>query len=479
MATSQTALFRRIVRDHMGPPPVHVSAATRGGDLVRMLTERKRSAAVVVGLAGELDGIVTEQDVVRRMRDVEQPVAELMSAPVLTVRAEEPLYRAIAVMRRHRLRHMPVLDEQGAVAGMVELHEALAAAAGDLLDDIDHLTREDGLSGLREVKAAQIRLADRLLADAVPATDIQALLADINNDLHRRVLDLLLIELGPPPVPFACIVMGSGGRGESLLFPDQDNGFVLADYPDERHERIDPWFIALAERFTMALHNLGFPLCRGGVMATNPVWRKTLTQWQVQLAGWMRGRQPTTLLSCEIFFDFRCVWGERDLTEVLRRHATAAAQADRRFQALMFGLQKHNRAGVGLFGRLQVERASDAHHGEIDLKTHGTLPLVEGVRLLALAQGIAATGTLARIDALLADGMLPMDDADRLRSAFALLARLQLRRQLADQCSGTAVGTFVDPHQLTERERELLRSALRAINAFRAGLRADLTGSPL
>jgi signal-transduction protein with cAMP-binding, CBS, and nucleotidyltransferase domain len=293
------------------------------------------------------------------------------------------------------------------------------------------------------------------------------------------VLNLLLGELGPPPVPFACIVMGSGGRGESLLSPDQDNGFLLADYPDELHGEIDPWFVALAERFTATLHELGFPLCRGGVMATNPVWRKTLSQWRAQLAHWMRGLVPETLLNCEIFFDFRLVWGDPTLANALREHATAAAQRDHRFQMLMFGLMGAHRAGIGLFGRLQTERENNARRGEIDLKLFGTLPLVEAVRLLALMRGIAATGTPARINELESVAIISRDDADRLRAAFALLTGLQLRQQLADHRMDVPPGTFVDPRNLTGRELELVRSGLRAINDFRAGLRAELTGSLL
>ena len=157
---------------------------------------------------------------------------------------------------------------------------------------------------------------------------LQALIADINNDIHGRVLRLLMAELaavgkGPPPVPFACIVMGSGGRGESLLFPDQDH-FVLADYPDAQHGEIDPWFIELASRLSMALDRLHFPLCGGGVMATNPVWRKTLPQWRRQATLWMRGWVPATLLFCEIFFDFRCAYGECALAQDLRAFVTSS-----------------------------------------------------------------------------------------------------------------------------------------------------------
>ena len=193
----------------------------------------------------------------------------------------------------------------------------------------------------------------------------------------------------------------------------------------------------------------------------------------------MRGRVPETLLNCEIFFDFRWVWGERALADTLRQEVTEAAQHDHAFQMLMYGLQAQHRAGIGLFGRLNTERRDPVHRGEIDLKQHGTLPLAEAVRLLALARGVPATGTLARIEALQADGALTPDDADHLRSAFAQLTGLQLRQQLADQRAGKPLDNFVDPGLLTERELDLLRSSLRAVNEFRTRLRADLTGSLL
>ena len=251
MTSSQTAVFRRPCVTTWRRPPMPVATAMSRHDVVGRMAADRAPAAVVVDEAGRILGIVTEQDVVRRFPGGISRSQAVMTAPVLTVRADDQLYRAIGFMRRHRLRHMPVVDAAGAVVGMLELHEALAVAAGPLVEDIDRLTHEDSLAGLAEVKAAQVQLAERLLADGVPAPEIQALLADINNDIHRRVLRLLVAELaaraGPPPVPFACIVMGSGGRGESLLFPDQDNGFVLADYPDERHGEIDPWFIELAD----------------------------------------------------------------------------------------------------------------------------------------------------------------------------------------------------------------------------------------
>ena len=486
MMTSRTAVFRQVVGDHMAPPPVAAPAGVPAAEVVGRMAEAEASVAVVVDAGRRVLGILTEQDVVRRVSrsGPDATVDAVMTSPVLTVCADDHLYEAIGFMRRHRLRHMPVVDGDGAPMGMLHLHDALAVAAGPMVDDIDRLTREDSLAGLAEVKAAQVRLADHLLADHVPAPEIQALVSDINNDIHRRVLQLLVAELteegrGPPPVPFACIVMGSGGRGESLLFPDQDNGFVLAAHPDELHPAVDAWFVELAERMTQALDRLGFPLCRGGVMATNPVWRKTLPRWRRQVAGWMRARTGTALLSCDILFDFRCVHGACDLAAELRAFVTDAARRDRAFLVEMFGIQADHRAGIGLFGLLQTERGDPRHRGELNVKLRGTLPLAEGVRLLALAHGIAETGTLARIAALQAQGRVSADDADQLCAAFALLTGLQLRQQLSDYRAGVPASDFVDPKALTEREVDLLKDSLRAINDFRARVRADLTGALL
>ena len=220
-------------------------------------------------------------------------------------------------------------------------------------------------------------------------------------------------------------------------------------------------------------------MCDGGVMASNPVWRKTLPQWRRQVAIWMRGRVPATLLCCEILFDFRCGHGQCELADQLRAGITEAAARDRAFQMLMLGLGAEHRAGIGLFGRLLTEGRASGHRGELDLKLHGTLPLVEAVRLLALVHGIPATGTLARLDALVGQGIVGLDDADHLRSSFALLTGLQLKQQIADYRAKAPIGSFVDPRHLTERERSLLKDGLRAINDFRDRVRADLTGSLL
>ncbi len=484
MPTSRTAVFRRIVRDHMAPPPVVVAPGTSAAETVARMVEARASAAVVADADGRIRGILTEQDVVRRIacrRIGERPVDGFTTAPVLTIPAEDRLYKAIGFMRRMRLRHMPVVDAAGRLVGMLYLHEALAVAAGPLVDDIDRLTHEDTLAGLGQVKQAQVDVAERLLADGVPAPEIQELISDINLDLHRRVLRLVLAEMreegwGEPPVAFCALVMGSGGRGESLLFPDQDNGFILADYADDRHGAIDPWFIELAERFTRRLAELGFAYCRGGVMATNPLWRKTLSQWKAQVRLWMRRLHEMMLRSCDIFFDFRPVFGALELGRELRAFVTEEAATNRPFLYQMFEVQADHRPAIGLFGRLVTEREDPAHRGQIHLKYGGTLPLAEAVRLLALRHRVAETNTLQRLRALRSQGVLQPDEAEELESAWTFLTGLVLRTQLADFRAGRTPGYWLDPRTLSRRERRRLREDFRTIDAFRTRVKAELTG---
>jgi CBS domain-containing protein len=275
------------------------------------------------------------------------------------------------------------------------------------------------------------------------------------------------------------IVMGSGGRGESYLFPDQDNGFVLADYPDAEHGRIDPYFIELALRMTTQMDELGFPLCRGGVMATNPVWRKTGRQWRHQVTRWIRRRSEVALRLCDVLFDFQSVYGDAELADALRGVILDQVPKNPGFLRDMFGIQADHRAALGWFNRLLTERADPEHRGQVNLKYAGTLPLAEAVRLLALREAIAATGTLARIDALGAADRLDRDTQDHLRGAFDHITGLQLRQQIADYEAGRPVSNFVDPAALTAREVDLLKDAFRAINDFRALVRAELTGDVL
>lgn len=472
---SQTRIFTRLIGEYAIAPPVALPRGATVAELVEAMSRARQSSALIVD-ADELPvGIVTEQDILRRVAlrcTGDEPVTAVMTQPVRTVASTDYLYVAIAMMRRHDWRHMPVVDEDGRLVGIVERHEALAMAADQTVRLIEAVSHEGTVEGLTRIKAAQVEVAEALFGDRVPAPEIQQMLTRLNRDIHRRVVDLCVAAMaaeghGPAPVDFALLIMGSGGRGENFLYPDQDNGLILDDYPDGDHLRVDAWFVALAERMTAMLDTVGFPLCRGNVMATNPVWRKTRSQWRAQLQGWGRRHSHKVVRLSDIFFDFRTGAGRRDFVLELRREVFAMLRANPAFVLDMEQAATGQGVALGWFGRLRSERGDPDHRGEIDLKYRGLLALVTNVRLLALRQGIEDTATLARIRRLHEAGVLDANEQDELAGAFDQITTLLLRQQLADFRAGRPVGYHIHPGGLSRRERAMLTDSLKAIDAFR------------
>lgn len=468
----RTALFRMRAGDFLGPPPGVVRADATIAQALRALVQSGAGAAAAVDRDGRLAGILTEKDVAERvalrMRP-DDPAMNAMTRRVSTAGADDFLYEAVANMRRKKLRHLPVADSAGKLLGMLRLGAGLAAAAGAEMQEVDWLAGAETIDGMRTAKANQAKFAATLAADHVPAAEILELLSGFNRELHRRAAALCLREMrahgeGEPPLAYALMVMGSGGRMESFLHPDQDNGMVLADYPDAAHNRVDGWFARFAEKWTAALAAIGFPLCEGNVMATNPVWRKPLAWWKTQTAGWLDGRGRFASSQLNIFFDFSHVSGARDLTAALRAHIAARAR-DPHFLARQM-TDARTRAGLGWFNRLKTESAP-AHRGEVNVKKSGMMPLAESARLLALRHGVPEVSTLARLRGLRDRGELKADFAADLAAAFEIFAAVLLRGQIAATAAGKTPGNYVRADSLTARRRDELTWALKAAHRFR------------
>ncbi len=481
---SQTKIFSCLVKDFMRPDPAVVPPTATVEEALRIMNETRATSILVADGAGKLVGIFTEKDVTRRVAlrcDGSEPITAVMTVPVRKVKTTDYLYHAIARMRRFGHRHMPVVDTENHPAGIIDLHDAIAVVSEQMIGQIDRLTQEGTMDGLREVKAAQVEVANQLLADNLPGPEIQALLTHVNNDIYRRIVELSLAGmkeagLGDPPVAFEVFVMGSSGRGENFLFPDQDNGFILGDYPDERHGEIDAFFIELADRMTRNLAEVGFPLCRGHVMATNPLWRKTLPQWQAQTALWFQKRSHFMVQLSDIFFDFQPVYGEGVLARALRRHIIHLAKNSPAYLQAMFETEGERHVALGLFGRLRKERENRKHRGKINLKHGGLMPLIGSVRLLSLRRGLETTPTLDRNAELHKAGVLDDEEVDNLRAAFDQVTGFLLHQQLRDFEARQEVCNFVPPGGLSRRERRLLVSSLRAIDSLQQKVRMEFTG---
>jgi signal-transduction protein with cAMP-binding, CBS, and nucleotidyltransferase domain len=444
------------------------------------------TCAVIVDARGRAIGLLDADDILRRAifdMPPEQPVRGALGARQRFVRVDEPLFLAIARMASDRRERAVAVDAAGQPAGILHRDAALTGAMGGWLGALARAGSVDDVAGLARSKAAQAEVVAAMVAEQQPAVAALEFMNAANSVAVARLTEEAVAALaadgwGETPVPFAVIVMGSAGRGESLLHPDQDNGFILADHPEAERARIDGYFSELARRLTRDLAAVGFPLCPGNVMATNAAWRMTLPQWCARIDDWARARTNIAILNADIFFDFRPVFGATDLASRLRRHVTAAAQGNAPFLNQMAWRQAEEAPPGGLVGRLLAGREGTLG-GALDLKLHGTMPFVEAVRLLALFAGVEDTGTLRRLAALRDAGLVDRGDHDELADGFLFLIDLLLRRQVREALAGRTVGTKVAPDELGRRERERLKETLHRVDAFRKRVSARLLGTPV
>ena len=101
--------------------------------------------SVLVMQDGELAGIATERDYARKVilqnrASRETPIADIMSAPVITVSPEQRANECMQMMTDKRIRHLPVMEDDE-VVGIVSIGDLVKAVIEDQAEEIDELQR--------------------------------------------------------------------------------------------------------------------------------------------------------------------------------------------------------------------------------------------------------------------------------------------------------------------------------------------------
>ncbi|MDZ7624231.1 MAG: DUF294 nucleotidyltransferase-like domain-containing protein [Ignavibacteriaceae bacterium] len=148
-------------------------------------------------------------------------------------------------------------------------------------------------------------------------TNFITLIADA---ITKRIIELAINELGPPPAKFTFITMGSEGREEQTLATDQDNAIIYEDVPPGREEEVKKYFNRLGEIICDNLASTGYRYCKGNVMAKNNKWCQPYSTWKRYFTDWVTTSNPQDLLDIKIFFDLRYVYGDEELSIQLQNH---------------------------------------------------------------------------------------------------------------------------------------------------------------
>jgi CBS domain-containing protein len=428
------------------------------------------ASSILVDLGRDGLGIVTNRDLRTRVVAAglppDTPVSAIMTAPAETVPGEQPAADVLLAMLERNVHHFPVLGARGGVLGVVAAPDLLAMEARAPF----HLRSAISAAADRDALAAAVgRLPDAIVALAGARTDPQVIgriAATVHDAATARMIELAEAELGPAPVPYAWLMLGSVARREAFPSSDHDSALVHADSDDPA---VAGWMERLATSVVDGLEACGIPRCANGAVASVRLFRRPLSQWLRMTSEWLeRPDAGKALILVSVVVDGRRLSGSEALTDEI-----SAVLADaRRHELLLHRLgifALSHRPPTGFFRDFVLTHEGE-RRGALDIKRGGLLPVVDLARWAAVTTGVTGVSTAVRLDAAEAGAVIDRTDVATLRDAFELFTQLRMDHQVAQLRAGDPPDDRLDPRTLSPLTRDHLKHAFRAVARVQRGI---------
>lgn len=477
--------FKKRLSEIMSTPVESVPADLPAREVARRLASRGIGAVAIVDAQNRPLGLVSEGNLLARLlvagEDADRLTAgELMSPPPPFLPPESFMFEAMALMQSRRLSSLLVVA-QGELVGIITPRDLLHYRTQQTMFILGNVRNETTIAGLATIRASLAPLAATLLAENRGTAEVTEVLSYIHHSIIRRACELTVAELAAshivePKIRWSLLIMGSAGRREMLLAPDQDHGLIWEDLPELAAREVEPFFTCLGEALTLNLEAIGYPYCPGNVMANNPAWRGRLRDWKERIQEWVNNPEPMKVRYSSIFFDFAPVCGDPTLAQELRGAIDREIDAFEGFLYHMMTLDLRHKVPLNLLGRFVLEKAGE-HKGQISIKQGGLVYLVDCIRIFALERHLPATSTRERLSGLEALNIFDHETAEHLRAAFEALTFLRLRNELALVDAGEEPSSFLNPLTLPKTERDLLKEALQAVSKLQDATRRHFAHS--
>jgi CBS domain-containing protein len=331
------------------------------------------------------------------------------------------------------------------------------------LDLYQEIVAAQSIDALRAISVRMLNTVDYAIRSSVGTISVVQLISRFNDAITLRLITLLEDSEGIRlPKGSTFLVLGSEGRGEQTLRTDQDNAIVYCDdLPSGELRNVERF----ATRLVDALEEIGVPRCPGNIMASNPRWCHSVSEWKKLLNQWITVPTPDHILNFGMFQDLRALRGDESQIMQLRDYICSAVRCNGLFLPNMACHVVRFPAPFTIFGRIRLEQGGK-HAGMVDLKKAGIFAITTGASLLALESGIIGGDTWKKLELLGEIGIFSSGDLKVIAKAFTFLVQLRLQQQLRDLSSGSEPTNYIEPLCMTDTEYEQFRQALKGVNTF-------------
>ena len=472
-ANEQQSLNTRLAELIKRPPVAMPADASIEAVVTRMGAENIGSM-IITDAQDRPIGLLTQTDILRRIvlpkTPLEQPINEVMTQQPSVMPVTASAYDAMLAMAAKGIRHLLLVDDEGRLAGVISERDLFAlqrTGLGQVRRSIDAAENAFDLkAALRDVH----HTAFVMLAQGVAAAQLTRFISTLNDAITDRVIHLNLHNHSLDDIEWTWLAFGSEGREEQTVSTDQDNGIVFLLPEGADLEATRNRLLAFARDVNRDLDTIGFPLCKGEIMASNPKWCLTLRECKQQFTQWVMTPKPEALLNATIFFDFRPLYGRHDLADQMHTHLFAESTNSPGFQRMLAENALTATPPLGTFRDFST--VADTHGRPcIDLKISGARLFVDAARVLAITHGVSDANTDERLRKTAHHRGGAGNDLDALLEAFHFIQLLRLRHQHQEIGQGRAGDNLLPVKELNQIDRRVLIEAFKQAKLIQTRLK--------
>ncbi|MGC8543303.1 MAG: CBS domain-containing protein [Vulcanisaeta sp.] len=130
-------------------------------NVIRIMHDKNIGSMIVTNEEDKVLGVFTERDLVRLIANnvdlSSLTIGDVMTRNVIVVEPDASLIKAVHMMAKHNIRHLPVVDEDGKIMGIISIRDTAIALARLLVDmNIEGLATEEEISMIKEIISADI-----------------------------------------------------------------------------------------------------------------------------------------------------------------------------------------------------------------------------------------------------------------------------------------------------------------------------------
>ncbi len=472
----------------MTSPVITVGKDTPFFDTIKLMGERKIGSLIVVDEDNSLSGLLTSKNLIfkffekfPKVKANELNAKDFINTKPIQIPPEFPLIDALFEMQ-HKEEDYAIVCNRNTPVGIISSKDILRILFKSPTVYENHIKNIDSLDELKDIHKTLYKIAENISENSRSTSDVLTILSSIHLKIQRRVYDISAkvfnennpLNLKIENIPHAFIIMGSGGRREMNLDPDQDNGFI---YPDNITDIEKEYLNEFGKMLVENLDYVGYEKCDGNIMVTNPEMSKTIGEWKNDIASWIDNPGKWGIRWSTIIFDFDCLVGDEKLVWELRNFILQKVSQKPAFLLQILQSDSNHAIPISFFGSFVTEKKG-SKKGTFNLKRTGLMFIVDIARVFSLYKGITDINTVERLKHLERLNVLTDETVQNVMEAYEIMTNIILSHQIEQAKNNVKLDKFINPKQLSVYKQEKLKNALKTVGKFLDTALSYFTGSP-